>query len=190
MAMDGIEDTPTRNNTHINTLLVKSSDDEEDPALNGPLNMPALPHQPDATNFTLEALSKRLENIVDHPENGKPMIFSQKSPGLASPASPAERDGKDVSPESQAKLNEEKPLAPLPTHQAQSEAGSNALSPTLSQVSRNTGTFSPQEVHEAKVQAEFEQGGIKLKKKTSTNFGAPFGSLAGFGPRRTSQDKA
>ncbi|EME45326.1 hypothetical protein DOTSEDRAFT_87703 [Dothistroma septosporum NZE10] len=190
MAMDGLEDTPTRNNTHINTLLARGSVEEEDPALTGPLNMPALPHQPDATNFTLEALSKKLAQIVDHPEEGKPLVFSQKSPGLASPASPAERDSRVVSPQSQTKSNEEKPFAPLPTHQSQSEAGSNALSPTLSHMSRNTGTFSPQEVHEAKIQAEFEQGGIKLKKKTSTNFGAPFGSLAGFGPRRTSQDKA
>lgn len=73
------------------------------------------------------------------------------------------------------------------THQAHSNLSSNALSPTTS----NTipGALSPQEVHEAQVQAQFEQGGIRLKKKTSVNFGAPFGSL-GFAPRRSSQDKS
>lgn len=77
----------------------------------------------------------------------------------------------------------EAPFAPMSTHAPHSQMSSTALSPTLSN------TLSPQEVREAKVQAEFEQGGIRLKKKTSVNFGAPFGSL-GFAPRRPSQDKA
>lgn len=101
MILDGIEDTPTRNNTHINTLLTRSNDEEEDPELKGPLNMPELPHQPDSSNFTLEMLSKRLEQIERHPEHGKPLVFAQPSPGLASPAS--EKASEDISPSSRAK---------------------------------------------------------------------------------------
>lgn len=101
MSMDGIEDTPTRNNTHINTLLSQSNDEDEDVELKGPLNMPELPHMPNETNFTLDMLSKKLEKIKSNPEEGKPMVFAQPSPGLASPAS--ERDSKDISPSSKAK---------------------------------------------------------------------------------------
>ena len=96
MTMDGIEDTPTRNNTHINTLLTQSNEEEEDIELKGPLNMPELPHQPDATNFTLEMLSKKLEQIEKHPEYSKPMVFKQPTPGVASPASERADDGPNV----------------------------------------------------------------------------------------------
>lgn len=98
--MDGIEDTPTRNNTHINTFLTQTNEDE-DPELKGPLNMPELPHQPDSTNFTLEALSKRLEQIEKHPEHSKPLVFAQPSPGLASPVGELASD--DISPSSRVK---------------------------------------------------------------------------------------
>lgn len=86
--MDGLEDTPTRNNTHINTLLSTSHCKDEDEALKGPLNMPELPHQPDESNFTLEALSRKLALIERDPESSesRPMVFAQPSPGLASPA--------------------------------------------------------------------------------------------------------
>lgn len=91
--MDGIEDTPTRNNTHINSISSWENDDEEDKELKGPLSMPELPHKPDASNFTLEMLSKRLEQIEQHPEetHSKPMVFNEPSPGLASPAEPIEQ---------------------------------------------------------------------------------------------------
>jgi hypothetical protein len=85
MLLEGIEDTPTRNNTHINTYLTQCNDDDEEKALTGPLHMPELPGRPSDGNFTLEALSKRLEQIEQHPEQSKPMIFSTPSPGLASP---------------------------------------------------------------------------------------------------------
>lgn len=84
--MDGIEDTPTRHNTHINTYLTRSNDEEDDKELKGPLHMPELPNEPGDTNFTFDMLSRRLEQIEKHPETSKPMVFSQPSPGLASPA--------------------------------------------------------------------------------------------------------
>lgn len=93
MAVDGIEDTPTRTNTHINGTLTRTNDDEDDMALLGPLNMPELPNKPDQTNFTFEALSKRLEQIHQHPEEGRPMVFAEPSPGLASPADPIAQAG-------------------------------------------------------------------------------------------------
>lgn len=70
----------------------------------------------------------------------------------------------------------EAPTAPQSTAQPPSHLSSN-ISPAASDVP-NKGIMSPQEVHEAKVHSEFEQGGIRLKKKSSTNFGAPFGSIA------------
>ena len=87
---DGIEDTPTRNNTHINSYLVRSNDEESDRELKGPLNMPELPHAPGEENFTFDMLSRRLEQIEQHPEdiNARPMVFAEPSPGLASPADP------------------------------------------------------------------------------------------------------
>lgn len=79
-------------------------------------------------------------------------------------------------------MNGEAPFAPAATKVPESVTSSNARSPP--------GVMSPYEVHEARVQSEFEQGGIKLKKKASVNFGAPFGTLAGFAPpRKASQDQ-
>ncbi len=84
--MDGIEDTPTRTNTALNNFLTKSNDEDEEKELKGPLNMPELPNSPDASNFTFEALSKRLEQIERNPDEGRPVIFNQPSPGMVSPA--------------------------------------------------------------------------------------------------------
>lgn len=44
--------------------------------------------------------------------------------------------------------------------------------------------LSKQVSRDEKVHDDFESGGIKLKKKASVNFGAPFGSLGGFGSSR------
>ncbi len=89
MSMDGIEDTPTRNNTHINTFLTRSNDEDSEKELKGPLNMPELPHVPGDSNFTFDALASRLQQLEKHPEAAKPIVFAQPSPGLASPV---ERD--------------------------------------------------------------------------------------------------
>nr|POE79537.1 hypothetical protein CFP56_07602 [Quercus suber] len=86
MTMDGIEDTPTRHNTHINTFLTRSNDEEEDFSLRGPLNLPELPTLPDESNFTLDALSMRLQQLKDHPEASTPMVVAHPSPGMVSPA--------------------------------------------------------------------------------------------------------
>ena len=90
--MDGIEDTPTRHNTHINTYLTRSNDEDEDRELKGPLNMPELPHVPDEANFTFDMLAKKLENLEKDPESARPMVFKQPSPGLASPAEQEKKD--------------------------------------------------------------------------------------------------
>ncbi|EME83820.1 uncharacterized protein MYCFIDRAFT_207071, partial [Pseudocercospora fijiensis CIRAD86] len=183
MSMDGIEDTPTRHNTHINTLLTQHSDDDEDDMpLKGPLHLPELPHQPDATNFTLDALTHRLEHIEKHPDadDARPTVYSRPTPGVGSPANEVENKASDeTSPSTKAKLDEA-PFAPvgtmasdIPPQSHTSDIGSKLASP-------DGHPLSPQEAHEAKVHQDFEQGGIRLKKKTSTNFGAPFGSLAGF----------
>lgn len=145
--MDGIEDTPTRNNTHLNAFLTRSNDEEEDKELRGPLSMPELPNKPDETNFTLEALSKRLEQVAQSPDESRPTIFAQPSPGMISPAELNNEAAKDDA-----------------SHHAALEAISPSAMPEP-----------PREVN-----------GIKLKKKASTNFGAPFGQLGGFGGRKLS----
>jgi hypothetical protein len=82
-----IEDTPTKSNTQINASLAKSDDEDEDPALKGPLSMPELPNQPGEHNFTEEALFKRLEHIAQSPgtEEARPLVFATRTPGLATP---------------------------------------------------------------------------------------------------------
>lgn len=61
--------------------------------------------------------------------------------------------------------NNEVPFTAPPTRTQDTGA---LLSPLSQQISNE---------HEEKVQQEFESGGIRLKKKASVNFGAPFGSL-------------
>jgi len=81
LRVDGIDDTPTRNNTRINRQLSlsNSSDaDDEDEALKGPLNLPELPNAPDEVNFTLEALSKRLEIIERDPRAHTPVVMQDR----------------------------------------------------------------------------------------------------------------
>jgi hypothetical protein len=87
MTLTEIEDTPTKNNTHINSILTKRDGKDEDKALTGPLCMPELPGRPGEHNFTEEMLFKRLEQIAQSPgtEEARPLIFSQPSPGLATP---------------------------------------------------------------------------------------------------------
>lgn len=105
MTMDGLEDTPTRNNTHINVLLSRSQSNDADEALKGPLNMPELPHAPDETNFTFEALSRKLSQIEKDPEShdSRPMVFAQPSPGLASPVNEPAQSSSNLSPRTRAR---------------------------------------------------------------------------------------
>ena len=192
----GIEDTPTKSNTQINASLAKSDDEDEDPALTGPLSMPELPNKPGEHNFTEEALIRRLEHIAQSPgtEEARPLIFATPTPGLATP------EAADGSPKAMNRYEQvtvgsigiitnllhSNPggiIAPVPTHELPTQPGS-AMSPQsgipLSQITSN-------EEIEAAVQKDFDEGGIKLKKKASSNFGAPWGTLGGYGvPRRPS----
>jgi len=152
MTFDGIEDTPTRNNTHINLMLTRSN---EDVSLKGPLCMPELPNRPDTSNFTLEALSKRLEQVARSPEDSRPTIYNEPSPGMLSPSEPA-------------------PLDTAVTGQPHS-------------ASQHSPAVSPGSLAPAAAEAPQElYNGVKLKKKPSVNFGAPFGQLGGFGGRKLS----
>ncbi|KAK6440974.1 hypothetical protein LTR95_002797 [Oleoguttula sp. CCFEE 5521] len=186
---DDIEDTPTRNNTHINAFLVRSRDKEQDVELTGPLNMPELPNKPGEHNFTEEALRRRLEHIAQSPESeeSRPMIFAQPTPGTATPEETSGSRSSRVPNDSRM----EKPPAPVPTanphdHSGTSNASSRFASTTLSPQSGlpHPRQSSHDEDMEADTHRKFDQGGIKLKKKASSNFGAPFGSLGGFGGNR------
>lgn len=207
MTLTDIDDTPTKNNTHLNALLAQSNDSDEDPSLSGPLSMPELPNQPGEHNFTEEMLCKRLEKIAQSPgtEESRPLVFSQPSPGLATPEGldgspfgpsrfvlpthskyPSNQKAKKSLTNNSPHSTGSNPPAPAPTHDLPTQAhaaGSSAMSPQsglpLSQVASN-------EVRDDDdaVQRDFDQGGIKLKKKASSNFGAPFGCLGGLGGGR------
>lgn len=206
MTLTDIDDTPTKNNTHINSFLVKSNDEEEDPALTGPLSMPELPNQPGEHNFTEEMLCKRLERIAQSPgtEESRPLIFATPSPGLVSPRS----GGLEGSPKSVHRYqlppecypirnrhthtllsdsNGTVPPPPVGTQEVPTQpatAGSSAMSPQSDILSNPLSQVTSNENIDEAVQRDFDQGGIKLKKKASSNFGAPFGSLGGFGAIR------
>ncbi|KAH9823658.1 hypothetical protein Tdes44962_MAKER04620, partial [Teratosphaeria destructans] len=172
MLLDGVEDTPTRNNTHINAFLTRSHDDDEDPALTGALNLPELPNKPDEGTFTIDALAKRLQQIESNPDTeGRPTVFAQPSPGLASPADPM--DNPAAAPKTDQPSSATQPAA--------SDLSSTVISPTAFSPPNGNRPLSPQEIQ---VHNKFEQGGIRLKKKPSSNFGAPFGQLGGFGSIR------
>lgn len=75
-----LSDTPTRANTQLNALLSEGS--EDDKPLKGPLNMPGLPNNPGAENFTMEMLDARLKDVEDHPEENQPLVLQVPSPGV------------------------------------------------------------------------------------------------------------
>lgn len=190
--LDGLEDTPTRNNTLLNASLSKESDDEDgDQALSGPLNMPELPNRPGEHNFTEEMLCKRLERIAASPDcdESRPMVFAEPSPGLMTPADLAEQAKAEKDSYFPARA-EEAPIAPaqtaippstLPESANSTTSVSSALISPQSGIPLSQIPSHEQEARELAVHRDFQEGGIKLKKKPSSNFGAPFGSLGGFG---------
>ena len=189
MAYDGMNDTPTRRNTQVNDLLTQHHARDDDPALTGPLSLPELPSRPDQANFTLDALSRRLEQIESHPDDreSKPLVFSQPSPGLASPAEPVATIDAGL----QAALGCV-PVEPGDYHSALTLTARATELPLAPQTTRDQDTSlshstpAQLEALEQKVQASFAEGGIRLKKKVSTNFGAPWGQLGFGGNRRMS----
>lgn len=193
--LDGLEDTPTRNNTLLNASITRDSDDEDgDQALSGPLNMPELPNRPGEHNFTEEMLCKRLERIAASPDcdESRPMVFAEPSPGLMTPADLAEQARAEKDSYFPARA-EEAPIAPaqtaIPPESANSTNSaslhSSALMSPQSGLPLSQITSQEQEFRDAALHRDFQEGGIKLKKKASSNFGAPFGSLGGFGNVRT-----
>ena len=75
------EDDETRSNTERNILLAQHDGSlDGDSPLKGPLHMPELPNMPGAENFTLESLSARLQDIVEHPDDNEPMVLRTPSP--------------------------------------------------------------------------------------------------------------
>ena len=71
-----LDDTPTRRNTARNVAL--SRDEDGDHGLIGPLKLPELPNAPDAENFTIDALTTRLQYIENHPDENRPLALSAK----------------------------------------------------------------------------------------------------------------
>ncbi|KAF4553230.1 Hypothetical protein D9617_7g029570 [Elsinoe fawcettii] len=155
--LEALEATPTRRNTARNKSMV--SDDDEDIALSGPLRLPELPSKPSSENFTMDALTARLQYIEEHPDENQPLALSARF-----------NMDDDASEPDESELTF---LAPKNT-----EAPKDT--PSLSQGETSAAEMSPppaSETSQAQSDDFKDDGGIKLKKKTSVNFGAPFGQL-------------
>ncbi|WPH02983.1 Hypothetical protein R9X50_00585500 [Acrodontium crateriforme] len=174
LLLEDIEDTPTRTNTHLNNLLTQSNESDDDVALKGPLNLPELPNKPQQGSFTLDALSRRLEQVARSPDESKPTIFAQPSPGMMTPP-------ELITEESPLNVERSRTGFAEPTA-TRDRTSTNLTSASLSP--GNAGPLSPSGLRESQVQADLDHGGIKLKKKPSTNFGVPFGQLGGFNSGR------
>ncbi|GAB7348739.1 hypothetical protein MBLNU459_g7474t1 [Dothideomycetes sp. NU459] len=145
-----LADTPTRSNTHANELLTEDLD--EDRPLKGPLHMPELPHSPGEENFTMAMLDARLKDLVEHPDENQPLVLQSPSPGLVAPeATTAENDGDCTT-------------ATLPPPNTMAAESTPAI------VADHVETVDT-------IKLEVDNGGIKLRKKPSCNFGAPLGQL-------------
>lgn len=143
-------DTPTRSNTALNETMTHD-DDEDDRPLRGPLMMPELPNSPGDGNFTMSMLDAKLQDLIEHPEESEPMVLKTPSPALE--ARPILDDG--VSDESNSATTDTKTSS-------QSQPGSSESKLTSPSVSAKAEPF---------------DGGIKLRKKQSCNFGAPMGQM-------------
>lgn len=157
---DKLGDTLTRANTEHNISMVQTDGTSEgDSPLKGPLNMPELPNKPGEENFTLDCLAARLKEIEDHPDDHQPMVLRQPSPGAY-----------DDSGDSTIEEKKLEPLRDASRHSGSVSKGSasNNLSPQDSRTSQTS---------ESRKQQDHDHGGIKLRKRPSTNFGAPLGQL-------------
>lgn len=160
---DGIDETPTRTNTHLNTLLSSKTEADEDIPLKGALSMPELPNAPGEHNFTIDALTAKLAHIESNPEENQPMVLNQSSPGVYVPERDDRADG------------------PFFPKAQQSDLDSQAMSSTVMSPPPTGSQLSQTTSNEARADRDLEYGGIKLRKKPSCNFGAPLGQLGSFG---------
>jgi len=148
-----LADTPTRTNTFANELL--ADDMDEDRPLKGPLHMPELPNTPGEENFTMAMLDAKLNDLIDHPEDSKPMVLQVPSPALADRDSIAAAEDGETASTTTGRVTPPNTLAAEPTPAPGAEQA------------EATATVKP----------DVEHGGIKLRKKQSCNFGAPLGQL-------------
>ncbi|PNS19488.1 hypothetical protein CAC42_7332 [Sphaceloma murrayae] len=157
--LGALEATPTRSNTHRNMSIAT---DDEDVALSGPLRLPELPSNPGSENFTMDALTARLQYIEEHPDESLPLAMSARF------ALDSESDVDDSETTVKNDKHEDASLKDTPSL-SHGETSAAAVSPPPA--SETSQSLSDQEL-------EFhDRGGIKLKQKTSMNFGAPFGQL-------------
>lgn len=102
----------------------------------------------------MELLSQKLAEIEKSPSENLPTVFSEPSPGLAAPEAPGRA---------------------LSSGSGFGDTAALSLTASKAEVASVLGAVVDGE------EVGKEDGGIRLKKKMSTNFGAPFGSLGGFG---------
>lgn len=145
--LDGHLDTPTRSNTALNEVMTDGSDDDR--PLKGPLMLPELPSNPDEENFTMDMLSAKLQDLVEHPEDSEPMVLKTPSPAIE--------------------------FADLEDTMAKAAATNDTLAtqPEGTDCKTASKSTSPTAV---RAEDAFD-GGIKLRKKPSSNFGAPLGQM-------------
>lgn len=147
-----LTDTPTRSNTFANESLPDGLDGDR--PLKGPLNMPELPNIPGEENFTMAMLDAKLNDLIDHPEDSKPMVLQVPSPEFAA------REGATVGESGEIDGTTERKTPPN-TAAAESTPALGALQPEAI----------------VAIKPDVEHGGIKLRKRPSSNFGAPLGQL-------------
>ncbi|KAK4984257.1 hypothetical protein LTR50_006704 [Elasticomyces elasticus] len=141
------DSTPTRKNTMHNLSLASGniSNESGDRRLRGALNLPGLPNQAEDGTFTADMLTSKLQDVAEHPDENRPLVMSEQSPGLYNP-------DEDENQEDNVNDSEPPQLSLSVPH-----------SPASSSV-----CVSPDP-------APLPENNIPLKRKTSTNFGSGFG---------------
>ncbi|KAF2150497.1 hypothetical protein K461DRAFT_269940 [Myriangium duriaei CBS 260.36] len=153
-----LDDTPTRRNTARNLALPNEVDD--DPGLSGPLRLPELPTTPGDENFTIDALTARLQYIEEHPDESEPLALSAK---------PNRDDESDVDTSDHTIKPVEEAVIETKETPLISQSLSSAAEMSPPPASEASQTLTPQD--------RLQDRGIKLKTKASMNFGAPLGKL-------------
>lgn len=151
-------DNLTECNTQFNLLdSAQNGQDSDDPELQGPLKLPGLPQDAGPDCFTMDMLTKRLQDISDDPGSNTPS--SLRAPvNFTNDDDPTSADSSESTSEKQADVPDQDP--PPPAKTSPQISGEKSPVPT------------PVEPDD-----DLNHRGIKLKKKPSCNFGAPLGQL-------------
>lgn len=103
-------------------------------------------------------LDAKLKDLVDHPEDSKPMVLQVPSPGLAAIYSTTAVDS------------------------GETDGAIERKPPPNTMAAESTPVLGADQAESIVSKLDVDHGGIKLRKKPSSNFGAPFGQLGPWKP--------